>query len=649
MQSAPGGTLLVYNGEVYNHPELRAELARDGDASRRRATPRSCCALLERDGLAALDRLNGQFAFAWWEPRAAPADAGARPLRRAPAALGAARRRQRSSSARRPRRCSPPARSRAEPDLGGIDEVFTLWAPRAPRTAFRGVASCRPAACSSGRAGGSSASARWWEPELRAARRQTAPSDLDELLRDSVRLRLRADVPVGTYLSGGLDSSLITALAQQASDHELRTFSVAFHDPHYDERAYQQRGRRARSAPATTSSTSGRGRSPARSRDVVWHAETPADPHRARAAVPARPGDARAGHHGRRDGRGRRRAVLGLRPLQGGRRCATLPRATPERRGGAARPALPVLRRAGAARRGARLAALLPRGRPRSTTRSSRTRPRVAATAGVKAFYRPEAPPRRWPASDPLERLRADAAARRSARWSRARARRLPRGDDAARAATCSPRRATASAMAHGVEGRYPFLDHRVFEHSVAPAARAQARAGLREKVALRELAARCCRPTIAARTKQPYRAPEVAPFFGERRAGVGRGACSRPGALDAAGDLRPSARRGARAPLPRGPGDRLPRGHGARRRAVDAGLARAVLRAGRRRLPARDAASRGCLDRKRVDQTEEDRHGADRRDALRDGDARLHRGELPLHAPGHRAAATTTSSWSWA
>ena len=64
-------------------------------------------------------------------------------------------------------------------------------------------------------------------------------------LRDSVRLRLRADVPVGTYLSGGLDSSLITALAQAETDHELRTFSIAFADPRYDERSHQEEVARA--------------------------------------------------------------------------------------------------------------------------------------------------------------------------------------------------------------------------------------------------------------------------------------------------------------------------------------------------------------------------------------------------------------------
>src|SRR6185312_16021450 len=70
-------------------------------------------------------------------------------------------------------------------------------------------------------------------------------------------------------------------------------------------------------------------------------------------------------------------------------------------------------------------------------------------------------------------------------------------------------------AMAHGVEARYPFLDHRVFEHALRMP-RERKLDGLRDKVALRDIAAKLLPKQIAERTKQPYRAPEVAPFFGE-------------------------------------------------------------------------------------------------------------------------------------
>ena len=163
-----------------------------------------------------------------------------------------------------------------EPDLAGLDEVFTLWGPRPPRDRLsRASARSRPAACSSGSAARSSTERRWWKPDLPSSADGSRRGDLEELLRDSVRLRLRADVPVGDYLSGGLDSSLITALAQQETDHELRTFSVAFHDPALRRAAAPEGGRGARSAPTITSSRSARRRSPTRFPEVVWHTETP--------------------------------------------------------------------------------------------------------------------------------------------------------------------------------------------------------------------------------------------------------------------------------------------------------------------------------------------------------------------------------------
>src|SRR2546422_3023452 len=73
-----------------------------------------------------------------------------------------------------------------------------------------------------------------------AAEPADALDALDELLRSAVRLRLQADVPVGGYLSGGIDSSIVCALAAVGSPHALRTFSVTFEDPTLDESAYQR-------------------------------------------------------------------------------------------------------------------------------------------------------------------------------------------------------------------------------------------------------------------------------------------------------------------------------------------------------------------------------------------------------------------------
>ena len=358
MQSDAGGTLIVYNGEVFNHPELRAELARDGINLETTSDTEVVLRLLERDGLAALDRLNGQFAFAWWEPGPRRLTLvrdrfGIHPLHWTLLDDGTI------VFGSEAKALFASGEVSASPDLGGIDDVFTTWAPRAPRTAFRGVHMLPPGQLIVWEGGRIVAERTWWKPDY--SPRTEEAGDLEPIMRSSVELRLRADVPVGTYLSGGLDSSLTTALAKEASDHQLRTFSVAFKDPHYDERAHQQEvaGKLGTDHHVVDVGPEGDRRRLPRRRMAR---RDPAHPHRAGAAVPARQGDAGAGDHGRRDGRGRRRAVLGLRPLQGGRRAAGGD-GQPRGRGGDLLRALPVLR---GHRRRPRLGlgALLPGGGP---------------------------------------------------------------------------------------------------------------------------------------------------------------------------------------------------------------------------------------------------------------------------------------------
>ena len=83
---------------------------------------------------------------------------------------------------------------------------------------------------------------RYWSPDFSTGdghSREEYRERLLQLLTDAVRLRLRADVPVGVYLSGGLDSTVTAALIKKCSDAPIRTFSIGFVDPNYDETAYQ--------------------------------------------------------------------------------------------------------------------------------------------------------------------------------------------------------------------------------------------------------------------------------------------------------------------------------------------------------------------------------------------------------------------------
>lgn len=560
---AESGALLVYNGEVYNHPELRAEL---GGRFATTSDTEVVLRLLERDGLAALDRFNGQFALAWWQPAERRLTLvrdrfGVRPLHWARLADGGI------AFASEAKALFASGEVAAEPDLAGIDEVFTTWGPRAPRTAFRGVAQLPPGSLLVWERGELVAQRTWWEPEydpdalaaravatarlsaaparIPAARpsaptatdpsapvagpRAPSPDDTADLLADAVRLRLRADVPVGTYLSGGLDSSLITALAQQASDHELRTFSVAFHDARYDERGYQEQVAQALGTrhhvveigPCEIADGF---------RDAVAHAETPLI---RTAPVPlmllARATRER-GITVVATGEGADELFWGY-DLFKETAVRELHARDPERAEALLDRLYPYLETPAARRGPAWKRFFFEAGSPDDPLFSHQ--PRIAATGVVKAFYRPDVAEtlaaeagdnaagaaggsRNGGAADcaALARLRADLPAGFD-RWSA-----LERAAYLELTTLLAPNLLAAQgdrvAMAHGVEGRFPFLDHRVFELSARLPPERKLGSGLREKAELRALAERLLPSEVAARTKQPYRAPEVAPFFGE-------------------------------------------------------------------------------------------------------------------------------------
>jgi asparagine synthase (glutamine-hydrolysing) len=135
-------------------------------------------------------------------------------------------------------------RARAELDPRALDEAFTFWSPLAPRTAFRGVHSLPPGHWLRARRNSAPQIERYWEPSFPPAGEEPhtdareAAANLHDLLLDAVQVRLRADVPVATSLSGGLDSSVVTALARRCV-RDLETFSIAFRDAAFDETPFQ--------------------------------------------------------------------------------------------------------------------------------------------------------------------------------------------------------------------------------------------------------------------------------------------------------------------------------------------------------------------------------------------------------------------------
>lgn len=524
LRSGPGGGVLVYNGEVYNHPELRAELRSSGVEFRTRSDTEVLQALLERDGVAGLDRVNGQFAFAWWEADArrltlARDRFGVRPLHYAIDQQGSLV----FGSEAKALFASGEIEATTDPE--GLDDVFTLWAPQSPRTSFAGVSQVEPGGLLVWERGEIVERRRWWSPN---PERQPDPGlELDALLRDSVNLRLRADVPVGAYLSGGLDSSLISALAQVEQQGELTTFSVAFDDPDYDERAYQETVAAAIGTHHHVLEVGSADIAEAFP-EVIRHTETPLV---RTAPVPLYLLAGEVRDHDLKviaTGEGADELFWGY-DLFKEVAIRDLHQRDPERALEMLGGLYPHLGSTSARRGPGWARFLLETGAGDDPLGSHLTR--AAATGAVKAFYG-DAMADALGKDDSLERVRSRLPAGFED-WGR-----LERAAWLEVTTLLEPYLLSAQgdrvSLAHGVEGRYPFLDHRVYERSVALPPEAKL-TDVRDKVALRKLADEVLPPEIAARGKQPYRAPEVTPFFGSEAPGWVSEALS-PAALEKAG-----------------------------------------------------------------------------------------------------------------
>jgi asparagine synthase (glutamine-hydrolysing) len=236
------GTLwIVFNGEIYNHADLRRELEARGHRFTTRSDTEVLLHLYEEHGPRCLEQLNGQFAIAIWDARErtlflARDRMGVRPL-------FYARDGGRLVFASEIKSILADRRITAEIDPVTLDQVFTFWAPLSPRTIFRGIAEVPPGHYLVARLG-DVAVKRYWEVDFtetdRARSVEACVDELEELLVDAVRIRLRADVPVGAYLSGGLDSSLIASIIRKVTSDGLDTFSIAFDDAGFDESPYQR-------------------------------------------------------------------------------------------------------------------------------------------------------------------------------------------------------------------------------------------------------------------------------------------------------------------------------------------------------------------------------------------------------------------------
>src|SRR5688572_23475227 len=234
---------IVFNGEIFNYVELRAELVAAGHRFRTRSDTEVIIHAWEQWGEGALDRFNGQWAFALWDTRTrrlvlARDRVGVRPLY-----FAEHEGRVVFGSEVKVIFAGEPSLPRAF-DPVGLDQAFTFWTVIAPRTVFAGVRELEPGHV---RVYDGDAPARdraWWTPRYDGdfeGSLAEAGEAVRAALENATRLRmLRADVDVGSYLSGGLDSSLIATMGLAAKGAGFHTFSLRFEDAEYDEGEFQR-------------------------------------------------------------------------------------------------------------------------------------------------------------------------------------------------------------------------------------------------------------------------------------------------------------------------------------------------------------------------------------------------------------------------
>ncbi len=531
---------LSFNGEIFNYVELRAELIARGHRFRTDSDTEVIIRMYEAYGADCVQRFNGDFAFALWDSRRkqfmlARDRMGVRPL------YYSLRGRTLYFASEVKALLQVPEITAALDPIA-LDQILTFWFPLSPRTVFKEVLELPPAHVLLATPEQTTVRPYW---RLDYPRLGETPPIADEksmadeiraLLLDATRIRLRSDVPVGAYLSGGFDSSLVSAAAKQFVAGRLRTFSVAFEEQEFDESSFQDEMVRA----LGTQHDSVVCKSDHIARifpEVIRHTERPVLRTAPAPLFILSELAQRRGFKVVLTGEGADEVFAGYDIFKEDkirRFCARQP-------GSRLRPILlrrlyPYLPRLKGQSQ-SYLAAFFGAGQDDVSDPLFSHLPRFRSTSGTKAFLSQDMR-RELRGYDALAELRTSLPAD-FAYWhplSQAQyietAHLLPgyilssQGDRVS--------------MAHAVEGRFPFLDHRLVEFAAAIPPRLKMR-GLREKHILRESARGLLPASIGNRTKQPYRAPESRCFVGANAPDYVE-ACLAASSVASAGYFDPSA-----------------------------------------------------------------------------------------------------------
>ncbi len=241
---AEGGLWLTYNGEIYNFVELRSELERAGVPFRTRTDTEVLLALWRREGAACLGRLHGMFAFAVWDEREGRLEAARDAFGQKP--FFWTRRGDRFLFASEVKALLAHPDVSAAPEPAALDDYLALRVVPAPLTPFRGIFKLPAGHRLTWRPGSEPRVERWWSPPFAATGHGTPAVRSDEEWVEELRARIEravrrhrvSDVPVGAFLSGGLDSSAVVAAMARDGGTPFPTFAVGSDDPSFDERPF---------------------------------------------------------------------------------------------------------------------------------------------------------------------------------------------------------------------------------------------------------------------------------------------------------------------------------------------------------------------------------------------------------------------------
>jgi asparagine synthase (glutamine-hydrolysing) len=234
---------ITFNGEIFNYVELREELVRKGHRFATRSDTEVILHLYEESGEDCVQQLNGQWAFTIWDNRRrrlflSRDRLGVRPL------FYTQTNKSFIFASEIKAIFAHPGITR-EIDVNGLDEVFTYWCTIPPTTIFRNIHELPPGHSMTVDASGIATQPYWHiqfekiSDVVNPSQEQAYADQLLDLLADATRIRLRSDVPVGAYLSGGLDSTVTTALVKKFINAKLQTFSISFDNAEFDESSFQ--------------------------------------------------------------------------------------------------------------------------------------------------------------------------------------------------------------------------------------------------------------------------------------------------------------------------------------------------------------------------------------------------------------------------